>query len=143
TGHWAGGGGSMGNLSPVGPGRWPPRRPTSTRCVRWWSEPMYGVTRLLDVVPEHRDRVVTALRQAATASGARRWVVERTDPRSRNGGDILLHLRFPDADRWSGHAPRFDELLADTAITRVNGACYQGTPVSTGQPGTVYRTLLL
>ena len=104
---------------------------------------MYGVTRLLDVVPEHRDRVVTALRQAATASGARRWVVERTDPRSRNGGDILLHLRFPDADRWSGHAPRFDELLADTAITRVNGACYQGTPVSTGQPGTVYRTLLL
>lgn len=104
---------------------------------------MYNVTRLLDVKPEDRDRLVTNLRDAAAATGAARWIVEHTDPGSRNGGDVLVHLRFSDISQWHSAADTFKAVLDDLAITRINGVTYEGTPVTTGSPGTVYRTLLL
>lgn len=105
--------------------------------------PMFNVTRLLDVQSGERDRALTALRAVAERSGALRWIVEPTDSGSRNGGDVLAHLRFPDESAWRIAEPQLAAALTDPAITRVNGATYQGTPIVTGKPATVYRTLLL
>lgn len=99
-----------------------------------------GVTRLVDVDESERDRVLDALRAAAERSGALRALVEPTLPGSRNGGDILVHLRFANEADWE--KSDFDEALTDPAITRVNGVTYQGAPFRRGS-GTVYRALLL
>lgn len=104
---------------------------------------MYSVTRLLDVAEGDRDRVLGELRAAASAVGALRWVVKPTLPGSRNGGDILIHLRFASADHWHSAAAIFTSVLANSAVTRVNGASYPGEPVRCNTaPGTVYRALL-
>jgi hypothetical protein len=105
---------------------------------------MYSVTRLLDVVEEDRERILGELRSAAAEAGALRWVVQPTLPGTRNGGDILVHQRFASKDRWHSAATKFASLLADPAVTRVNGASYLGEPSShSTTPGTVYRALLL
>ncbi|GAS89859.1 Dabb family protein [Mycolicibacterium brisbanense] len=104
---------------------------------------MYSVTRLIDVTTNHRSRLLTTLRGAATATDAQSWIVAATEPGSRNGGDLLVHLRFADEGQWRCVADQFASVLADPEVTRVNGVSYHGTPVSTGTPGTVYRTLLL
>jgi len=105
---------------------------------------MYSVTRLLDVREGDRDRILGELRAAAAAAGALRGVVEPTLPGARNGGDILMHLRFATKHHWDSAATRFTALMADPAVTRVNGAGYSGEPVnSSDTPGTVYRALLL
>jgi hypothetical protein len=102
--------------------------------------PAVCVTRLVDVAESDRGRVLDALRVAAGGSGAFACVVEPTLPGTRNGGDILVHLRFRDQDAWDKST--FDDTLADPAITHVNGATYRGTPTRRGN-GTVYRALLL
>ncbi|OYN74945.1 stress protein [Mycolicibacterium sphagni] len=99
-----------------------------------------GVTRLLDVVESERERVLDALRKAADAADPLRALVAPTLPGSRNGGDILVHLRFHDQHAWD--RTDFDDALGDPAITHVNGVTYRGTPLRRGN-GTVYRTLLL
>lgn len=99
-----------------------------------------GITRLLDVVESERGRVLSALIDAAAASDPLRAVVQPTLPGSRNGGDILVHLRFSDQTSWAQSG--FDSALRDPAITRVNGVTYRGTPRRRGV-GSVYRTLLL
>jgi hypothetical protein len=105
---------------------------------------MYSVTRLLDVAEEHRDRVVAAVRAGAAATAARHQLVEPTLPGVRNGGDILVHMRFDTEDQWRSVEPDFAAALADSAITRVNGACYSGDLRRSGaQTGSVYRALLL
>lgn len=104
---------------------------------------MFNVTRLLDVAPDDRHRLLTTLRHAAADTGARRWIVEPADPRSRNGGDVLTHLRFSDERQWHNAAAGFTAALQDPAITRINGVTYRGGPVTTTSPGKVYRTLLL
>jgi len=104
---------------------------------------MYSITRLLDVVEADRDRILGELRAAAAEAGPLRWVVQPTLPRSRNGGDILVHLRFATEDHWDCAAKRFAVRLADPAVTRVNGANYSGEPERGDASGTVYRTLLL
>lgn len=105
---------------------------------------MYSVTRLIDVAEPDRDRVLAGLRAAASNAGAQRWVVAPTLPGSRNGGDILAHLRFAAKDQWDCTAERFADLLADPAVGHVNGAAYSGAPVQgNGKPGAVYRALLL
>lgn len=105
---------------------------------------MYSVTRLIDVAEPDRDRMVATLRNAAAGAGALRWVVEPTLPGSRNGGDILAHLRFDSKGQWDCAAASFGEVLDDPAVSLVNGAAYSGLPVHRGhQPGTVYRALLL
>jgi hypothetical protein len=105
---------------------------------------MYSVIRLLDVAEEHRDRVLAAVRAGAAATPARHQLVEPTLPGVRNGGDILVHLRFDTEDQWRSVEPHFAAALADSAITRVNGACYSGDMRrSSDQTGGVYRALLL
>ncbi|WP_407688031.1 Dabb family protein [Mycobacterium sp. HUMS_1102779] len=105
---------------------------------------MYSVTRLIDVAEPDRDRMLAGLRGAASNAGALRWVVAPTLPGSRNGGDILVHLRFAVKSQWDCTAGRFAELFAESAVSRVNGAAYSGTPVlGNDRPGTVYRALLL
>lgn len=105
---------------------------------------MYSVTRLIDVAEPQRERLLAGLRSAASQSAAQRWVVEPTQSGSRNGGDILAHLRFATKDQWDCAAGRFAEALDDPAVSWVNGAAYSGTPVHSGdKPGTVYRALLL
>src|ERR1700739_3168466 len=105
---------------------------------------MYSVIRLLDVVEAGREQVLGELRTAAADAGALRWVVEPTLPGARNGGDILMHLRFPSQDQWDCVAERFATQIAGGAVTRVNGATYSGAPERCGDtPGTVYRALLL
>ncbi|BBX27809.1 hypothetical protein GCM10009632_03500 [Mycolicibacterium alvei] len=100
----------------------------------------FGVTRLVDVDESERGRVLDALRAAAERSGALRALVEPTLPGSRNGGDILVHLRFANEADWE--KSDFDEALTDPAISRVNGVTYQGAPIRRSS-GTVYRALLL
>lgn len=105
---------------------------------------MYSVTRLLDVTPGDRDRLLADFSAAAAEAGAVRWVVRPTLPGSRNGGDILAHLRFATEDHWARVAGRFTELMTDSAVTRVNGAAYPGGPERCdARAGGVYRALLL
>jgi hypothetical protein len=105
---------------------------------------MYSVTRLLDVAEGASDRVLAAVRAGAAATGARQQLVEPTLPGVRNGGDILVHLRFDTEDQWRSVETDFAATLTDPTITHVNGACYSGDASRTGaQAGTVYRALLL
>lgn len=103
---------------------------------------MYSVTRLLDVDRADQDRTLERLRAAASNVPYR--IVQPTMPGSRNGGDIIVHLRFPSVDEWRCIEGDFTAVLTDPAVTQVNGANYSGIPVRTdATSGTVYRTLLL
>jgi hypothetical protein len=105
---------------------------------------MYNVTRLLDVAEGDRDRVLAAANAVAAATAARHQVIEPTLPGARNGGDILMHLRFDTEDQWRSVETDFAAALIDPAVTLVNGACYSGSASrSDAQIGTVYRALLL
>lgn len=106
---------------------------------------MFNVTRLIDVVEADREHIRQALTDAAQGSGAACTLVSPTLAGSRNGGDLLLHMRFADSAGWSEATPDIDAVLADPAVTRVNGADYWGSPIGIeGRPtGSVYRTLLL
>lgn len=105
---------------------------------------MYSVTRLIDVAETDRDRLLDELRGAAAAAAPVRFVVQPTLPGSRNGGDILIHMRFASKDQSDCAAAALAALLADPSVSRVNGVDYPGEPVGGGQePGAVYRALLL
>jgi Stress responsive A/B Barrel Domain len=105
---------------------------------------MYSVTRLLDVGDVDRERVLASVRTGAEATDARHCLVEPTLPGSRNGGDILVHLRFDSRSQWLSVADDFASILQDHAISRVNGATYSGAAVRNGGGGgSVYRSLLL
>ncbi|MEE3752941.1 Dabb family protein [Mycobacterium intracellulare] len=105
---------------------------------------MYNLTRLIDVAGADRDRILDELRTAAGAAAPLRRVVQPTLPGSRNGGDILLHLRFATKDQCDRAADDLAAVLADPSVDRVNGAGYAGAPVRCGEKlGSVYRTLLL
>ncbi|WP_395311473.1 Dabb family protein [Mycobacterium sp. AMU20-3851] len=106
---------------------------------------MFNVIRLIDVAEADRERIRQALTDAAQRSGAARSLVSPTLSGSRNGGDLLLHLRFADSAEWAAAAPDVDAVLAGPAVTRINGADYQGAPVviEDRPTGSVYRTLLL
>ena len=106
---------------------------------------MYSVTRLLDVAEADSARIQRLMAKLAQESGAARHLVAPTLPGSRNGGDVLVHLRFDDSAQWAAVSDDFDAALADPAITRVNGVSYHGSPtvIADRAPGTVYRTLLL
>ncbi|MEO3756885.1 Dabb family protein [Mycobacterium sp. B14F4] len=106
---------------------------------------MFNVVRLIDAVDEAvTDRVLAELRGAAAISGATDALVQPTLPGVRNGGDILVHLRFGEAGEWDSVAGSFDSLLELPGVTRVNGATYTGSPITARKiPRTVYRTLLL
>jgi hypothetical protein len=105
---------------------------------------MYSVTRLIHTSSDAaRDHLLTSLQAFATV--ADHAVVATTLPGVRNGGDILMHLRFADGGQWSSVAGDLGDLLSEPCVTHVDGAEYRGTPEAADQssPGTVYRTLLL
>lgn len=106
---------------------------------------MYSITRLVDVAAGQCARVADSLQGLAADCGAHHAVVAPTLDGSRNGGDLLIHLRFERKDGWQSAAAEIDAALEDPAITRVNGADYHGAPtvVTDRAPGTVYRTLLV
>lgn len=105
---------------------------------------MFNVIRLIDVPAESTVRVRDSLVESV-AERAARYVVAPTLAGSRNGGDLLMHLRFDGEEDWRSVADDVDAALRDPAITRVNGADYEGTATVLGdrEPGSVYRTLLL
>lgn len=106
---------------------------------------MFSVVRLIDTVDEAaRDRLLDRLRVAATDIRADRVLIEPTLPGSRNGGDVLMHLRLTDNREWDFVAAVFDELLRCSEVEHVNGASYAGSPITVRNIGaTIYRTLLL
>lgn len=111
---------------------------------------MFSVINLIDVAAgtgaQDRDRLLAELRGAAAELGARRVLVAPTLPGARNGGDILMHLRFTDRRDWDSVASQLTSVLRDPAVGHINGATYPGVPIGTEWatgPGTVYRTLLL
>ena len=105
---------------------------------------MYSVTRLLDVGDVDRERVLASVRSRAEETQAHHHLVEPTLPGSRNGGDILVHLRFTSRSQWLSAAGDFAAVLQHPGIRRINGATYPGTSTRSGtSPGTVYRALLL
>ena len=110
----------------------------STDCV------MFEVTRLVHVPADaDRDRLLAELRQVA--NGAERALVEPTMPGVRNGGDILVHLRFTAEYQWATLVSEFTQVLSGPTVTHVDGVEYDGTPVVSGRRTAdgVYRTLLL
>lgn len=106
---------------------------------------MFDVVRLIDTVDAAgRDRLVSLLSEKASASGAEHHLVAPTLPGSRNGGDVLLRLRFAHAGAWDDAEPAIAEALNDPAVRHINGATYTGSTVtSTERSCTVYRALLL
>jgi hypothetical protein len=105
---------------------------------------MYNVTRLLDIAEGERGRVLASVRLGAEAIHAHHRLIQPTLAGSRNGGNVLVHLRFDSRSQWLSAADDFAAVLQDPAITRVNAATYPGTPTRNGGgAGTVYRALLL
>jgi hypothetical protein len=105
---------------------------------------MYSVTRLIHTSSDaDRDRLLADLRALATV--ADRSVVQPTLPGVRNGGDILMHLRFADDAQWTSVAGELGAILSVPAVTHVDGVEYRGLPdvAGTHAPDAVYRTLLL
>ena len=105
---------------------------------------MSSVIRLVETADEHRDRLLDELRDCAREIGAERALVQPTLPGVRNGGDILIHLRFSETATRAKGVKEIDDLLSDTAVRHYNGATYGGVPVAGADGrGAVYRTLLL
>ncbi len=102
---------------------------------------MYSVTRLIHT--SGPDRLLPELRAFATA--ADHAIVAPTLPGVRNGGDILMHLRFADGGEWSSVAGDLGGILSEPSVTHVDGVEYRGIPEAAdpSAPGAVYRTLLM
>jgi hypothetical protein len=102
---------------------------------------MFNVTRLIHADEAHHDRLIAELRDAAVGRSA---VIAATAPGSRNGGDILTHLRFDSESDWESAECAFSAIFDDPAITHIDGVDYRGMPTRcAGDAGSVYRTLLL
>jgi Stress responsive A/B Barrel Domain len=107
---------------------------------------MFSVTRLIHLAPNtDAPALVAELRATAEASEAERVLIERTLPGVRNGGDILMNVRFRSSDDWATVAGRFATALATPAITHIDGAECRGVAceTETSKRATVFRTLLL
>ncbi|WP_168700136.1 Dabb family protein [Gordonia paraffinivorans] len=115
---------------------------------------MYEVTRLIDVSPLDEptlDVVAARIAAAADATGAEIALVSPTLPGVRNGGHLVAHLQFDSEDRWIESRAVFDRATSQEPVVRVNSVEYHGSPHrpgavgrrAMGNPGAVYRTLLL
>ncbi|MEU4595652.1 Dabb family protein [Nocardia sp. NPDC023988] len=105
---------------------------------------MFDVIRLIHLAPTaDADRVLADLRAGALASPARRVLVQPTLHGVRNGGDILVHLRFDDASAWETVAPQWDPMV--DGVVHMDGAEYVAGTAGAAEPpaGSVYRVLLL
>ncbi|BBX01739.1 stress responsive protein [Mycolicibacterium moriokaense] len=107
---------------------------------------MFSVTRLIHLAPDADPQaLIGQLQTTAGTSHAERVVIAPTLAGSRNGGDILMNLRFESAADWATAAEGFETALSDPAITHIDGADYRGTvhDNETGKQPTVFRALLL
>ncbi len=107
---------------------------------------MFSVTRLIHLTSDTvAASLIAQLRSIADTSDADHAVVGPTLPGARNGGDILMNVRFRDSEGWTAVAERFAAALAHPAIGHVDGAEYEGvtSETDTDERATVYRTLLL
>ncbi|WP_278265641.1 Dabb family protein [Nocardia sp. AG03] len=106
---------------------------------------MYEVIRLVHLAPGADENALIADLRASV--GTARWaLIQPTLPGVRNGGDILVHLRFADRAHWSATAARLATVLGDSAVTHVDGAEYTGGTAGFANPrtpATVHRVLLL
>ena len=101
---------------------------------------MFNVTTLIHT--EARESIVAALQEAVHEVADA--LVAPTLPGVRNGGDILMHLRFADDQEWPGAQARVDEVLSTPVVTHVDSARYHGRPVGRDEPdGSVFRALFL
>ncbi|MGW0179111.1 Dabb family protein [Nocardia sp. NPDC003345] len=113
---------------------------------------MCELIRLIHLVPgERRDialaGLLTALNRVVAETAPERALVRPTLPGVRNGGDILLRLRFADPAVGRAAARRLDEVCAWPDVARVDGADYGpgagGVADTAAAEEPVYRTLLL
>lgn len=107
---------------------------------------MYNLTRLIHIANGVDDARLERLRGElhAALTPADRVIVAQTLPGSRNGGDILVHARFPDRPSRDAAVSELDGVLATVVVTHVDGVDYTADLVpDSGSTGTVYRTLLL
>lgn len=117
----------------------------------WTDCAVFEVTRLVhvddpgdpSVVPTLIDRVEGAIDRHAVESA----LIAPTLPGVRNGGDVLMQLRFADAGRWRGMSDRVDGAIGEAGVRHVDGA-ESGTVIDGGNrapaaDSTVHRTLLL
>ncbi|GAB7070475.1 Dabb family protein [Mycobacterium hodleri] len=101
---------------------------------------MFNVIRLIHTT--QRDRLLAAVREATAEIPLA--LAEPTLPGSRNGGDILVQIRFDDETLWKTVEPELDAVIDDASVTHVDGVTYRGSPVvSERTPGTVFRALLV
>ena len=101
---------------------------------------MFNITTLIHT--EEHEPLLAALRDALR--DVPDTLVAPTLPGVRNGGDILMHLRFAKDQEWPGAQARVDEVLSTPAVTHVDSARYRGRPVGPDQPdGSVFRALFL
>ena len=92
-----------------------------------------------------------SLRGALTELPCAGCMVAATLPGARNGGDVIVRLRFGSADEWQQHRADLDAALRGPGVGHVVGAAYpldesepswRGRREEAGGPG-VYRALLL
>lgn len=107
---------------------------------------MFKVTRLVHLAEgstENSGPLSGHIRTAIT--GAERVLVAPTLPGSRNGGDLLVHAQFATEESWAETEPALDAVLADIAVSHVDGVDYEteAAPPAPRRPGSVYRTLLV
>ncbi len=101
---------------------------------------MYNVTTLIHT--DEREPVIAALRDVVR--DVPDALVEATLPGVRNGGDVLMHLRFADDSQWRSLQAPLDKVLSTPAVSHVDSAHYRGSPAGPNDPGgSVYRALFL
>lgn len=116
---------------------------------------MYKITRLIHIV-DPLDRaavsaVIHSIQAAVTSMPTRTALVSATLPGVRNGGDVLVHLQFDNAQAWQSVRTRLDAVTVGPLIDHVDGVEYSGRGHQNNRSGRrdstrtprVYRSLLL
>ncbi|APE10507.1 Dabb family protein [Rhodococcus pyridinivorans] len=110
---------------------------------------MYNVVRVVhfdeSASTSERAAYVDTVRIAAKELDTVGHFVAPTLPGVINGGDVLVHLRFPSAETAARDIGRFDATLRAPIAAYVDGVGYPASPARTrpDEPRTVYRVLLV
>lgn len=113
---------------------------------------MYDIVRAVHLTDAARgsSEVLDRLRAATSAVSRVDAVIAPTLPGARNGGDVIVRLRFDSPEQWEQHRPAIDGALRSSDVDRTAGATYDpghapaewsGRRAGADRPG-VYRTLL-
>ncbi|MCB8910061.1 Dabb family protein [Rhodococcus rhodochrous] len=110
---------------------------------------MYNVIRVVhfdeSASASARSEYIEAARIAVKETDSEGYFVAPTLPGVINGGDVLIHLRFPSADVAARHASRLDAELRTPIAAYVDGVGYSTAPAQTrpDEPRSIYRVLLV